>query len=264
MKRIAFFDSGLGGITVLKEAMTQLPHEQFLYYADTKHVPYGSKPKEDVKRFILDAAADIMRNDIKALVVACNTATSIAIAELRVRYAIPIVGMEPAVKPAVEMNRPLGRRVLVLATALTLRESKYHELVNRVDDLSIVDSLPLPELVPYCEALQFDEAVLADYFRRQFEPYDLNEYGTLVLGCTHYPFYRQLLAKLVPPHISIIDGSRGTVRRLRELLSAHSLLNDTGSGDAGVQWMCSGRDGEYIRKMQQALELYASGRLFEE
>src|SRR5690606_11353196 len=103
-------------ITVLNEAMTQLPHEDFIYYADTLHVPYGTKPKDEVKQYILNSIAEVMQEEVKALVIACNTATSIAISELRSLYTIPIIGMEPAVKPAVEMNRHLGRRVLVMAT----------------------------------------------------------------------------------------------------------------------------------------------------
>lgn len=252
--RVAFFDSGLGGITVLSEAMKQLPNEDFLYFADTLHVPYGSKPKQEVKAFILQSVASIMEQDIKALVIACNTATSIAISEIRSLYDIPVIGMEPAVKPAVEMNRHMGRRVLVLATPLTLREAKYNELVNRVDDLSIVDSLPLPELVQYCEALNFDEAFLTNYFLTQLSPYVLEDYGTLVLGCTHYPFYKQLLTKLLPAHINIIDGSKGTVKRLHELLITHSIQSD--SGHADVEWMCSRVDEAYISKMQAALRGY--------
>ncbi|MDF2669155.1 MAG: glutamate racemase [Paenibacillus sp.] len=252
--RIAFFDSGLGGITVLKEAMNQLPHENFIYYADTLHVPYGTKPKDDVKKYILSSVAAIMQEEVKALVIACNTATSIAVTELRSMYDIPIIGMEPAVKPAVEMNRLIGRRVLVMATPLTLQQAKYNELVNRVDDMSIVDSLPLPDLVRYCEALNFDETFLYDYFQTQLSGYALEEYGTIVLGCTHYPFYKSIIAKLVPPHLTIIDGSKGTVKRLQEQLISRSLFSETGSGD--VLFLCSGEEEAYISKMQRALQLY--------
>jgi glutamate racemase len=252
--RIAFFDSGLGGITVLKEAMTQLPQEDFLYYADTLHVPYGTKPKNDVKKYILDSVADIMQEQVKALVIACNTATSIAITELRGQYDIPIIGMEPAVKPAVEMNRHMGRRVLVMATPLTLQLTKYNELVNRIDDMSIVDSLPLPGLVQMCESLNFDEDFVQEYFRTELSPYHLEDYGTIVLGCTHYPFYKTILAKLVPDHLRIIDGSKGTVKRLHEQLIGRSLLSDSGHGD--VKFMCSGKEEVYISKMKRALPLY--------
>jgi glutamate racemase len=254
--KIAFFDSGIGGITVLTEAIRQLPKEDFLYVADTLHVPYGSKTKAEVKKHIMNAMNVILREEIKAIVIACNTATSIAISELRAFMDIPVIGMEPAVKPAVEMNRSSGKRVLVLATPLTLQESKYHELVNRVDDLSIVDSLPLPELVGFCEALIFDEQRLNDYFRSQFASLNLELYGTVVLGCTHYPFYKRILADILPPDTKLVDGSGGTVKRLLDILQSHSLLNDKGNSD--VKFMCTGHDETYINKMKQAFQLYVT------
>lgn len=251
---IAFFDSGIGGITVLSEAVKQLPQENFLYFADTLHVPYGTKSKDQVMEYVLAAAARIIREEVQALVIACNTATSIAAAELRKIYSIPIIGMEPAVKPAVEMNRHSGKRVLVFATSLTLSQSKYNELVARVDDHGSVDSLPLPELVGYCERLNFDRAEIADYFGEKLAGFDLNAYGTVVLGCTHYPFYKEILRELLPGHIQIIDGSRGTVSRLRNVLG----LAETGSGErqGRIQFMCSSDDPAYIVKMEKAFDIF--------
>jgi len=250
---IAVFDSGMGGLTVLHEAMRRLPGEDFIYYADTLHVPYGTKPKDVVKECVLAAARRIMEQPerVRAIVVACNTATSIAIQDLRATYDIPIIGMEPAVKPAVEISRRIGRRVLVTATPLTLRESKYHELVNRVDDQAIVDSLPLPELVRYCEALQFEGEEIERYFREKLAGRRLEEYGTIVLGCTHFPFYRGTLRKLLPPHIRIIDGSEGTVRRLLEVAGVPD-ANKQGS----LRFLSSDGDEKYVLKLKTALGLY--------
>jgi len=254
--RIALFDSGLGGLTVLSEAVKQLPKEDFLFFADTLHVPYGTKTKEQVQDFVRESLDQILKEDIKALVIACNTATSAAAEELRQEYSFPIIGMEPAVKPAVEMNRETGKRVLVAATPLTLHQSKYTQLVSRVDDHSIVDSLPLPELVTYCEAMQFDPEVMTAYFNEKLSPYHLNDYGTLVLGCTHFPFYKPLLSRILPDHIEIIDGSRGTIRRLRHVLVEKELLENQGSGD--IRFACSSQDPAYLLKMQQAFERFHS------
>ncbi|MED5019431.1 glutamate racemase [Paenibacillus chibensis] len=254
--RIALFDSGLGGLTVLSEAVKQLPNEDFLFFADTLHVPYGTKTKEQVQRFVRESLDQMLTENIKALVIACNTATSAAAEELRKEYSFPIIGMEPAVKPAVEMNRDTGRRVLVAATPLTLHQSKYAQLVSRVDDHSIVDSLPLPELVSYCEAMQFDEDVLTAYFNEKFAAYPLDDYGTLVLGCTHFPFFKPLLSRILPKHIEIIDGSRGTIRRLRHVLDSKGLLDGQGRGD--IRFACSSQDPVYLRKMQQAYDLFHS------
>jgi glutamate racemase len=248
---IGIFDSGLGGLTVLAEALKRLPAENYLYMADTLHVPYGTKSEEEVRSFVLRTVEEMVAQGIDALVVACNTATSIAINELRERYSFPIIGMEPAVKPAVEMNRATGKKVLVWATPLTLRMPKYYALVSRVDEEGIVDSLPMPELVQYCESLQFDPGVLKDYFLTKLAPYDLKEYGILVLGCTHFPFYTSILRDILPPHIQIVNGNTGTVRRLSAMLSRYGI--GTGRGSGHVQFMCTGGEAAYIEKMRSAL-----------
>ncbi|MDR6551185.1 glutamate racemase [Paenibacillus qinlingensis] len=249
--KIAFFDSGLGGITVLNEAMKRMPHEDYIYFADTAHVPYGIKSKDEVLAFVKQSVDTIIQEDIKALVIACNTATSIAIAELRKMYAIPIIGMEPAVKPALEMNRSSGKRVLVFATQLTLQQAKYRELVSRIDDMGMVDSVPLPELVEFCENLLMDGPQIMDYFNQKLAPFDLTAYGTVVLGCTHYPFYSRILSRILPSHIHIVDGSKGTVNHLMQVLQDSEQLQ--GTGDAQVKWMCSSSDAAYIAKMRKAL-----------
>lgn len=246
---IAFFDSGIGGLTVLREAALRLPDEDFIFFADTLHVPYGPKTKQQVTEYVCEAAERILGEKVKALVIACNTATSVAATELRRVYEVPVIGMEPAVKPAVEMNGAGGRRVLVLATELTLSQAKYMELVSRVDDKRIVDSLPMPELVDYCERLNFDPAELGDYFRRKFEPFDLNAYGTVVLGCTHYPYYAPLLESILPPHIRVIDGSAGTVRRLTAVLNERGTK---GGGSGKVRFMNSADDSAYNEKLERA------------
>ncbi|RXZ84820.1 glutamate racemase [Paenibacillaceae bacterium] len=250
---IGFFDSGLGGLTVLAESLRRLPAKNYLYMADTLNVPYGSKSEEAVRSFVLESVELMMQQGIDALVVACNTATSIAVADLRSIYSIPIIGMEPAVKPAVEMNRATGRRVLVFATQLTLAQPKYYALVSRVDDRGIVDSLPLPELVKYCEDLQFDKKQMHDYFRVKLEGYNLDHYGIVVLGCTHYPFYKDILRELLPPHIQIVDGNIGTVRRLSAQLNRFGISEGGGCGD--VHLMCTSGDTAYIDKMRTALAL---------
>lgn len=241
----------------MNEAIQQLPTEDFLYYADTLHVPYGNKSKESVKEYVKSSIAAIMKEEVKALVIACNTATSIVVSELRNMYDIPIVGMEPAVRPAVEMNRSTGKRVLVLATALTLKQTKYTDLVSRVDDKGIVDGLPLPELVGFCESLNFDRGFMMDYFGEKLSKFNLNNYGTIVLGCTHYPFYKEILRTMLPDHIQIIDGSAGTVKRLSHLLVDADQLKFNGK-TPNIKYMCSSEDPRYIRKMETALAILQS------
>ena len=222
---IGFFDSGIGGITVLGEALKQLPCENYIYYADTAHVPYGTKEKAQVKQYIFEAVDFLVTKKIKALVVACNTATSIAVRELRGMYNFPIVGMEPAVKPAVQ-NGDSGKRVLVFATPLTLQEEKFHNLVQKVDQEHVVDYLPFPELVECAEKNIFDDKTMIPIISNKLKNFDMDSYKTIVLGCTHFPIYRSTFKKVLPEHIDIIDGSSGTIRYLKKLLEEAELLRD--------------------------------------
>ncbi|MCL6603634.1 MAG: glutamate racemase [Paenibacillus sp.] len=251
--RIAFLDSGIGGITVLNEALKLLPDENYLYFADTLHVPYGTKSMEEVNACVKQSVDRIIKEQVKALVIACNTATSSAITELRSTYRIPIIGMEPAVKPAVEMNRTTGKRVLVFATELTLKQSKYTDLISRVDDQCIVDSMPLPELVEHCEALNFDKKNIQDFFTTKLAAFDLANYGTIVLGCTHFPFYNDILKEMLPEHIQVVDGNAGTVKRLSQVLLGTEDIH-LGSSSK-IEFMCSNNDPEYIKKMKRSLEI---------
>src|SRR5690606_29796424 len=149
---IVFFDSGIGGLTVLHEAMKLMPHEDYIYFADTRHVPYGVRNKQEVERLVCEAIhAMVERYDVQAVVVACNTATSIAIRALREQYRFPIIGMEPAVKPAVRSVQASRKRVFVSATPLTLKENKFAELVAGIEAERFVDPLALPELVRFAE-----------------------------------------------------------------------------------------------------------------
>ncbi len=235
---IGFFDSGIGGITVLHEALRLLPSEDYIYYADTDNAPYGTKSREDVTRLVLDAVDFIVGRQVKAVVIACNTATSVAIETLRSRYNIPILGMEPAIKPAVEKNEKAHKRVLVTATPLTLKEEKCRNLIERVDNEHIVDLLPLPELVRFAEDYEFSGEKVIPYLESRLGQYDLSLYGTVVLGCTHFPLFRETFRMLLPAWIDIIDGNAGTVRNLKRTLEARGLL---GSGGGEVKYFISGR-----------------------
>lgn len=252
--RIAFFDSGIGGISVLNEALTKLPGESFLYYADTLHVPYGTKSKEEVKQCIFEAVQFILRQEVKALVIACNTATSIAVEDLRRAYSIPIIGMEPAIKPAIEQHP--RKRVIVMATPLTLKQDKFHSLTARVDPHHYTDHLALPELVQMCERLEFDERTAVPYFKEKLAPFDLNDTGAIVLGCTHFPFYRRILRTIVPEHIEIVDGNEGTVNRLIHVLEEsgplHARSEEAAAADR-IEFHSSRQSPDELDRMLRAL-----------
>lgn len=224
---IGFFDSGIGGLSVLREAAAMLPNENYIYYGDTENAPYGVRSKDDVKRLTFNAVQFMEDKSIKALVVACNAATSAAVADLRKKYAFPVIGMEPAVKPAVEKNHDEGKRVLVLSTALTLKEEKFQNLVSRVDTDHIVDMLAAPKLVEFAEKYVFHGPDVESYLRELLPSDKINRYGTVVLGCTHFPFFRRALANVLPTSIDIIDGNAGTIHHLFDVLKSLNLLNQS-------------------------------------
>jgi glutamate racemase len=251
--KIGFFDSGIGGITVLYDTLKILPNEDYIYYADTLHVPYGPKPKEEVKQYIFNAIEFIVQQGVKAIVIACNTATSVAIEELRAKYSVPIIGMEPAVKPAIKKNQSADKRVLVTATALTLREEKLQNLIAKLDSDHIVDLLPLPGLVQFAEKLDFDEQIVLPYLHEQLSKYDLSKYETIVLGCTHFPYYKDMFRKLLPQYVSIIDGNNGTIKNLKRILEEKNSLNE---GNGCITFYNSGF------KIEDKSELDKYNRLF--
>jgi len=255
--RIGFFDSGIGGLSVLYEALGRLPREDYFYYADDANVPYGNKSREEIRCCVFEAVDFLAKMDIKALVVACNTATSAAIQDLRRKYEFPIIGMEPAVKPAVQTVA--GKRVLVFATPLTLRESKFIGLLNQVDIHNAVDYLPLQELVTFAEAYQFDRAVILSYLTDCLKAYDLSRYGAVVLGCTHFPFFKNHIREIFPEGTVIVDGNRGTVQNLKNTLASLGRIHE---GCGRVTYYRSGKrvlKDDAMKRYLQLLQRIESG-----
>ncbi|MBS4174410.1 glutamate racemase [Bacillus sp. FJAT-49736] len=228
--KIGFFDSGIGGMTVLHQALRFLPNEDYIFYADTLHVPYGEKPKEEVREYILSAVDFMANQGIKALVIACNTATSIAVDVLRQKYNFPILGIEPAVKPAVQSCEGKRKKVLVLATNLTLKEEKFHNLVKSIDHHDLVESLALPGLVEFAENFEFKKEIVVPYLREKLSSFDLKQYGTIVLGCTHFPYFEDSIKEVFPEEVDIISGSIGTAKNLKRILEESNQTNN-GKGD---------------------------------
>lgn len=247
--RIAFFDSGIGGLTVLHQAKKRMPQEDYLYYADTDHVPYGKKTKEEIRRYVQDAVDFIASQDVKALVVACNTATSVAIQSLRARYNFPILGMEPAVKPAVR-NAVSSKRVLVTATPVTLREQKLQELLLQVDQSHKTDLLPLPKLVELAEQGSFYDGQAEAYLRELLVDTDITKYCTVVLGCTHFNYFKDSFRLVFGNDVTLLDGSGGTVNNLYRVLASQGLLEEN-SGD--ICYYTSGREENALRGYYETL-----------
>ena len=220
---IGIFDSGLGGLSVLRTALRMLPEERFLYYGDIANAPYGTKIEEQVYTFAREVTGRLMDQGIKALVIACNTATAAAAAQLRAEFSdFIIVGMEPALKLAHDQC-PEGR-ILVLATPVSLASEKYRRLYENYGEHAV--SLPCPGLMEFVERGDTDSKELKDYLRDKFAPYLESPLAAVVLGCTHYVFLKKTVQSLLPQNTLVLDGNEGTVRQLgRRLESAGLLLN---------------------------------------
>lgn len=214
--RIGFFDSGIGGISVLAEALSLLPDQEYIYCADTAHAPYGVKETAEIAVYAEENVKFLLDKNVDAVVVACNTATAAAIKRLREISPVPVIGMEPAVKPAVELTE--GKRVLVTATPLTLSEAKLKDLIRRVDLFHRVDLLPLPGLVPLAENGKFDSEEARDYLDRAFGDVNPSRYAALVMGCTHFLFFAPYFSEIMGKDVLLVDGNEGTVRRLADVL----------------------------------------------
>lgn len=220
---VGVFDSGVGGLSVLGEIERLLPDESLLYVADTGHMPYGEKSPEFIRERCVQVAQFFREQDAKALVLACNTATVAAVADLRQRYPDwPIVGMEPAVKPAAAATR--SGIVGVLATTGTLQSSKFAALLDRFASNVQVITQPCPGLVELIETGDLNSPVLRTLLGRYVEPLLAAGCDTLILGCTHYPFLKPLLAETVPSHVAVIDTGAAVARQLERLLAGADLL----------------------------------------
>lgn len=238
---IGVFDSGLGGISVLHEIRRLLPSESLIYIADSAHVPYGEKSPEFIVQRSVAISDFLLAQPVKAIVVACNTATAAAVTELRLRWPeVIIVGMEPAVKPAVKAS--LTGKIGVLATTGTLRSARFAALLERfANDVQVITQ-PCPGLVELIETGQLESPTTRALLSGYVEPLLQAGCDTLILGCTHYPLVKPLLQSLVPSHVQLIDTGEAVARRLQSELIKQNLLADPqcpvdrfyGSGDVCV------------------------------
>ena len=202
---IAVFDSGVGGISVLKSLVEVMPNEDFIYYGDSANAPYGTKTLEQVRALTCEHAKELILNQhAKGLVVACNTATSAAVRILREQYPdVPIVGIEPAVKPAMLfMENP---RVLVMATPMTIREEKLKKLMDRYRHLGEIIPLPCPGLMNFVERGDLYGDDVRQYLEELLYSYSHNEIDAVVLGCTHYPFVRKMIQEVLGDRVRVFD-----------------------------------------------------------
>ncbi len=234
--KIAFFDSGIGGLSVLHHAMKILPHEEFIFFADEDNVPYGTKSPEEVLACVDEAFKFLIAQNVGAIVVACNTATSVAVQTMREKYSLPIIGMEPALKVALDFFP--NKKVLVAATAITVNGKKIHRLIKNLRAENLTELKALPRLVEFAEQLEFNSAAVEKYLRTELAAYDWKNFSSLVLGCTHFNYFKDTFKKILPPHMKILDGNAGTVN---ELIRRANLKSERTEKIFPVEFFYSGR-----------------------
>lgn len=219
---VGVFDSGVGGLSVLRDIRALLPHERLIYVADSGHVPYGNKSQEYIQQRSLTLTQFLLGQGAKAVVIACNTATAAAAPLLRSIFDVPVVGIEPAVKPAAAATRT--GVVGVLATVGTLKSARYAALLDRFGEGIDVVTQPCPGLADQIEAGDLDGSVTREMLQKFVTPLLARNADTIVLGCTHYPFVRPLIADLVGPDVALIDTGAAVARRLQHVLAERDAL----------------------------------------
>lgn len=218
---IGVFDSGIGGISVLRELYAIMPEEDYIYFGDSVHAPYGTKTLAQVRELTVANVKELLRQGAKGIVVACNTATSAAVRILRNMYPeLPLVGIEPALKPAA--LQPGHPKVLVMATPMTIREEKFQRLVEQYEFDADIIGLPCPGLMEFVEAGNTDGEDLRDFLEDLLAPY-LRDIDSIVLGCTHYPFVKRVIQDIAGERVRIFDGGAGTAREMRRRLELAGL-----------------------------------------
>ena len=233
---IGVFDSGVGGISVLRECVKIMPNEDFIYYGDSKNAPYGTKPTEVVRELTIAQVKRFLEIPIKGCVIACNSA-----------------GIEPALKPASLYKR--DPRVLVLATPMTIKEEKFKNLLAKYEDKATIYGLPCPGLMEYVEEGKYDTSEVSNFLEELLAPYRGGVIDAVVLGCTHYPFVKDKISQVLGPGVRVFDGGEGTAREMRRRIDVAGLLTDkTTRGE--VIFENSSEDKSKIELCNRLLNMY--------
>ncbi len=229
---IGVFDSGIGGLTVVREILRQLPAENVLYFGDSARVPYGNKSAETVTRFSIESTHFLLRQGIKFLVVACNTASALALSSLQRRFDVPMIGViTPGAREAVRRTR--NRRVGVIGTTGTINSRAYEKAIAELDPACKVEGAACPLFVPLAEEGWTDGDVPRRVAETYLGPLMKTGVDSVILGCTHYPILRSVIADVLGDRIMLIDTAEATVAEVRERLAAGRLLRPDGEGAPG-------------------------------
>lgn len=222
-RAIGVFDSGVGGLTVVRELKKQLPAESIIYLGDTARVPYGIKSKEAIIRFTTEGLLFLLDRRVKLVIIACNTSSSLALPVLKKNFKVPILGViQPAIKKAVKTTR--NKRIGVIGTKATIKSSIYETEIKKLDPKIQIYSYPCPLFVPLVEEGWVDGKITLEVAKRYLEPLKERDVDTLILGCTHYPLLKTVIRKIMK-EITLIDSARQVAGETKDLLLNEGLLN---------------------------------------
>lgn len=219
---IGLFDSGIGGTSIWREINELLPNENTIYLADSKNAPYGQKSKEEIIALSIKNTEFLLEQNCKIIVVACNTATTNAIKELRAKYKVPFIGIEPAIKPAALNSKT--HTIGILATKGTLNSELFHETSRKFQDIKIIEQIGY-NLVPLIENGEINSAEMNSLLHQYLKPMVEANIDYLVLGCSHYPYLIPQIKKILPKRIKIIDSGEAVARQTKKVLEENNTLN---------------------------------------
>ena len=222
---IGVFDSGIGGLTVVKALIEDLPSESIIYFGDTARVPYGTKSKSTIVKFSLENVEFLLRFGVKCIVIACNTSSSWALPTLRKYFKVPIVGViRPGALAAVRQTK--NKRIGVIGTNATIHSRAYEIAIQRIDPTIKVVSQSCPLFVPLVEEGWLNGSICREVAQRYLEPLTRHHIDTLILGCTHYPLLAQTIQKVLGPGVTLVDSAKQTVTEVRGVLMGSDALCD--------------------------------------
>lgn len=223
-KPVGIFDSGIGGLTVVKEIIHLLPHENLVYFGDTARVPYGIKSKETIIKFSLENTLFLLQQDVKMIVIACNTSSSLALPIIRRHFKIPIIGViMPGAKEAVYATK--NKRIGVIGTRATIHSGAYDEEIHRLDASIKVFSQACPMFVPLVEEGWTQDAITTKVAQKYLRPLRAKGIDTLILGCTHYPLLKNKIQEVMGKGIRLVDSAQQVAVEVKQVLSQEGLLN---------------------------------------
>lgn len=248
---IGVFDSGLGGLTVVKELMRQLPSEDIVYYGDTARVPYGTKSKESIIRFSIENTRVLLKEKVKMVVVACNSSSSYALAALKKNFSVPIVGVIcPGARKAVEVTQ--NKRVGVIATSATIKSREYEKTIRRLDSSVKAFSRACPLFVPLVEEGWMNKAVALSIAREYLDFLKMKKIDALILGCTHYPLLKKTVQKVMGKKVVLVDSAREVAKEVQVVLAGNNLARPSRK-KAKHKFLISDRPQEFQRIAREFL-----------